>query len=386
VKVLVTCVPQAGHLNPMLPLISALLRAGSDVVVATGEAVHADVEALGARFEPAGQGLDAWFGRLAARTRGAPGDGLPSERIGHYFVPRLFAEIAAADMVDDLLAAGERMRPDLVVFDAEAFAGPLVARLLGARPVNHLFGPLLAPDVSALAADAVSPLWRSFGHDPPSDAGMYDGVTVAICPAALDPAQPPRGVRLELRPAPGPLEAPHRQAPPLVYFTLGTLWSNADVVRTVLAGVADLPVRVVATLGSLDPADISAVPPNVDLHRYIPQQEILPNASLVIHHAGAGTMFGALAHGLPQVALPQAADNFINADLLVRSGAATALAPGELTAESVAKAVRRVLAETSFAESAQAIATDIALMPDADELAAQLQEWASSPTRPPASA
>ena len=73
VTVLVTCVPQAGHLNPMLPLISALLRSGRDVVVASGEAVRNDVEAVGARFEPVGKGLDAWFGELAARTRGGSG-------------------------------------------------------------------------------------------------------------------------------------------------------------------------------------------------------------------------------------------------------------------------------------------------------------------------
>lgn len=373
-KVLVTCVPQAGHLNPMLPLIAASVRSGDDVVVASGEAVRGQIEAVGARFVPAGSGMDAWFGQLAARTRGAPGDGLPPDRIGHYFIPRLFGEIATADMVDDVLAAGERLGPDVVVFDAAAFAGPLVARLLGADQACHLFGSLPLADVSQLATDALSPLWRSFGLDVPADAGLYDGDVIAICPPSLDPATPPRGRRLLLRPAPLPSRAAAgADTEPLVYFSLGTMWANADVVDAVLTGLAELPVRVLATLGSLDPADLRAIPANVEVHRYVPQQEVLPEASVVVHHAGAGTMFGALAHGLPQVALPQAADNFINAELLARSGVGLTLAPADVTPQAVADAVRRVLGESAYATTARRIAREIAEMPSADDVVAALR-------------
>jgi len=373
VKILVTCIPQAGHLTPLGPLITAFLRAGDDVVVASGDPVCAQVESLGARFEPAGHGMDVWFGRLASRTRGVPGDGLPPERISHYFVPRLFAEIAAADMVEDVLAVGERFGPDLVLFDAQAFVGPLVARLLGARQVNHLYGPLVAPEVLRLATDALSPLWRSFGIDVAEDAGLYDGATVVVCPASMDSDVPPRGTRLAIRPSPAPLRPVRPASPPVVYFSLGTLWANADVVRRVLAGLAELPIQVVATLGALDPTDVSPVPANAELHRYVPQQQVLPEASLVVHHAGAGTMFGALAHGLPQVALPQAADNFLNADVLTRAGVALSLAPHEVTSEAVTAAVQEVLEDGSFAAAARVIAEEIDGMPSADEVAAALR-------------
>lgn len=364
-----TCVPQAGHLNPMVPLISAFVQAGDDVIVASGDAVRDQVERVGAQFSRAGGGLDAWFGHLAGRTRGQPGDGLSPERIAHYFVPRLFAEIGAADMVDEVLTAGEMLAPDLVLFDTEAFVGPLVAQLLGARPVNHLFGPMLAPEVSQLATDALSPLWRSFGCDVPDDAGLYDGVTVAVCPPSMDSAGPPRGDHLLLRPTPLPNRAPTPTTPPLVYFSLGTLWANADVVNTVLEAFANLPVRVVATLGALDISAVQSVPPNVELHQYVPQADVLPDASLVVHHAGAGTMFGALAHGLPQVALPQAADNFVNADMLQRRGVAAVLSPEEVTPQAVAAATTEMLADTAAAESARSVADEIAQMPTAYEIA-----------------
>jgi UDP:flavonoid glycosyltransferase YjiC (YdhE family) len=372
-KVLVTCIPQAGHVNPMVPLISAFVRAGDEVVFATGDAVRGQVEKLGARFESAGHGLDEWFGQLAARTRGAPGDRLPAERIAHYFAPRLFGEIAAADMIDDVLAVGERLRPDLVLFDTEALVGPLAAHLLGTRQVNHLFGPLLAADVSQLAADAMSPLWGSFGRVVPPDAGLYEGVTVAVCPPSMDRDPPPRGEWLSVRPAPLPVRPPRRVSPPLVYFSLGTLWASTAVVATALEAFGDLPIRVVATVGSLDPGEVPTVPANVELHQYVPQAEVLPDASLVVHHAGAGTMFGSLAHGLPQVALPQAADNFINAELLERSGVAVVLRPDELTPTALAAAVTRLLADASASQRAQAIAEEIAAMRTAEDVAQRLR-------------
>lgn len=94
-NVLVVSTPLSGHLNPLLPLIRDLVAVGDEVVVATGADGAPAVERSGAPFE-AGAGESSWFERLRDRTRGAPGDGVAPERINHYFVPRLFGEIAAA--------------------------------------------------------------------------------------------------------------------------------------------------------------------------------------------------------------------------------------------------------------------------------------------------
>lgn len=372
-KVLVVSIPQAGHLNPMLPLVSAFVETGDEVVVATGDALREQIEKTGAGFHRAGNGLDAWFSQLASRVRGAPGDGLPPSRIGHYFGPRLFGEIGAADMIDDVVAAGEQLRPDLVMFDFEAVTGPLAARLVGARQANHQVGPLPPPDVLQLMTDALSPMWRSFGHDVPPYAGLYEDTTIAICPPSMELETVPRGERLLLRPAPLPVRPLRPQSPPLVYFTLGTLWANPTVVATVLEALADLPVRVVATLGSLDPGELRSVPSNAELHRFVPQDELLPDASVVVHHAGAGTMFGALAHGLPQVALPQAADNFINAAALADRGAGVTLLPDQMTCEAVTTAVSRALDDEAISTAARAVAEEIAGMPAPAQVAERLR-------------
>ena len=63
----------------------------------------------------------------------------------------------------------------------------------------------------------------------------------------------------------------------------------------------------------------------------------------VVSHAGAGTMLGALCHGLPQLCLPQGTAQPFNTAALLPTGAALALQPEEITADAVAEALGRLL-------------------------------------------
>ncbi len=140
-----------------------------------------------------------------------------------YFLPRAFGEIGVDEMVDDVLRHGQEFTPDLVLFEAFALAGPLVAELLGVPCVAHMFGPLPPRDAVELANDAVSPIWRSFGLEVPGWAGMYGQLTIRICPPVLDEAQLPKGESLRLRPVPLPTGLSERTPRPVVYVTFGTL-------------------------------------------------------------------------------------------------------------------------------------------------------------------
>jgi UDP-N-acetylglucosamine:LPS N-acetylglucosamine transferase len=319
-----------------------------------------------------------WFERLVGRTRGAPGDGLPPERINHYFLPRVFGEIATDDMIDDVVAAGQDFGPDLVLFETYAMAGPLAAELLGVPGVNHLLGPLQPHEVWELANDAVSPLWRSFGHDAPRYAGAYRDLTISICPPSLETLRVPEGDTQLLRPAPLPQQpASAREGRParlLVYVTLGTSFGHPEAFRPILSGLADQPFDVVVTVGAdRDPDGLAPVADNVRVESFIPQAELLPACSAVVHHGGAGTTFGSLAHGLPQVVVPQGADNFINATMLERAGVARVLLPGQVTPEGVRGAVDLVLGEASYRLAARDIAAEIARMPAAEKVADTLR-------------
>jgi UDP:flavonoid glycosyltransferase YjiC (YdhE family) len=72
---------------------------------------------------------------------------------------------------------------------------------------------------------------------------------------------------------------------------------------------------------------------------------------------------------VPQLCLPQGADQFRNAAAGARAGAALVLAPDEADGESVAAGVRRLLDEPAFAEAARAVQAEIAAMPSPAEVA-----------------
>ena len=215
-KVLAVATPGAGHVNPMMPLIEAFLAQGDEVTVAAGEDPGGVVARTGASFRVAGRGEMEWFGDLQARVlHGLPGDGLAPERINHYFVPRLFAEVAAPDMIDDVIAIGRELGPDLVLFETYALAGPLAAQVLGVPGVHHLISPMLPHEVMALADDAVSPIWRSFDCFTPGYGGLYRGITIEITPPSLEEQTIPCGETLAMRPAPLPATGPTHSGSPL---------------------------------------------------------------------------------------------------------------------------------------------------------------------------
>jgi hypothetical protein len=365
----------------MAPLITAMVAAGDEVTVAAHPSLAPHVERTGAALWPAGSDEPTWFTRLAARTRGRPGDGILASRIDHYFVPRAFGEIGTDDLLDDVAAGAEATDPQLVLFETYAFVGPLVAATRGIPAVQHLLGPLLDPDVLDLANDAVSPLWRSLGLDAPGYAGCYEGPTIRICPPSLDRGTVPRGTTLWLRPAPPPLGPSEGCGDrPLVYVTLGTFFAgNLDVVRAILDELADEPLDVLVTLGADgDPAALGDAPANATVERFVPQAALLPRCAAVVHHGGGGTTFGALAHGLAQVVLPQGADNFRNAALLEAAGVSRTIAPDELGPAAVRTAVRAVLDEPRYAAAARALRAEIDAMPTPEAVAAELGTLAAA--------
>jgi UDP:flavonoid glycosyltransferase YjiC (YdhE family) len=104
----------------------------------------------------------------------------------------------------------------------------------------------------------------------------------------------------------------------------------------------------------------------VRVAEFLPQGAVLPVCRAVVSHAGAGTMLGALCHGLPQLCLPQGTDQPFNTAALLPTGAALALQPEEITADAVAAALGRLLEDPSFGAAANRLRTEIERMPSAD--------------------
>jgi UDP:flavonoid glycosyltransferase YjiC (YdhE family) len=176
-----------------------------------------------------------------------------------------------------------------------------------------------------------------------------------ICPPSLQD----KGFtedRILVRPVPhaAPGEMPARTHEKLIYVTFGTVFGGGDLLATAVAGLERLDAQVVVAAPG----------------RWLPQAEVIRQADVVVHHGGSGTMLAALASGVPQVVLPQGADQFGNAQALVEAGAA--VRPDAVSAEAIAESARLVLADGPHREVAGQLAEEIRHMPSPEEVADSL--------------
>ncbi|HEX8001205.1 MAG TPA: glycosyltransferase [Mycobacteriales bacterium] len=365
-RVLLTSTPGAGHVLPLLRLARALRDRGDDVRWAVGPGGVDTVRREGFEAVEAGPAERERHAEYRRRHPDGPPPG-PATR-AHAF-PHMFGGVAAPETLAAALPLAEEWRPDVVVHEVAEMAGPILAGRLGVPSVAHAFG-IPVPTAILPAVDAVlEPLWRAHGLAPrPYGA---DDLYLDICPAPLHNGETPPAARVQpLRPADGGARVPAER--PLVYVTFGTVFNaQPGVLREVVLGAAATGADVLVTTGhDGDPAALGDLPATVTVERFVPQADVLPRCAAVVSHAGSGTLFGALAHGLPSVLLPQAADQFTNAAQASAYGAAVAFGPGAPAAREVEAAVRRVLEEESFAAAAARVAEAIAAMPGPAEAAA----------------
>jgi UDP:flavonoid glycosyltransferase YjiC (YdhE family) len=353
VRLLFTCRQLTGHLQPLLPLAAAAAEAGHRVAFATGEPALTDVRARGYTAFPAAPDPGAREDFLRAFPDLLEVD--PEEHralfFSELFVRRELPVRLAA--VTGIVAA---WRPDAIVNEVAEYGGPIAATAEALPYVTAGYGPLVQPRVAGRAADAAIAFWDAAGVEPVEPRAYLDPCprSLQIGAIALLPALP---VRLTPVPRPGPPPIPLGPHARTVYVTFGTVWNrDAAPFRAAFDALADLPVNVVATLGG--DLDVGPVPGNVSVHRFIPQGELLPHCDAVIAHGGAGTMLGALAHGLPLILLPQGADQHYNAE---RAAAAGAALVGVLD-------VTRLLGDDDLRAAARRVAAELAELPDPAEV------------------
>jgi UDP:flavonoid glycosyltransferase YjiC (YdhE family) len=374
--------PAYGHLLPMVPLIRAAQQAGHEVVVSSGADMTALVGRLGVRAHRSGLTLAESYARLPGH---ATISALPPEEQAGFAARQLFGA-GAVDRARDVLDLVRTWRPDLIVHDTLELGTPTAAVVHGIPHVTHGYGPMV-PDTPYFAA-AIGRAISDEGLPDPVPA-VFAAPYLDICPPSLRSTEPyPWSVVRPLRPSAGEVEPhpadridfsamPHRDT---VYVTLGTIMNQAAAVfRAVINGCLRHPVNLVVTTGpGFDPAELSTLPPAVHIAPFLPQAAVLPHCRAVVSHAGAGTMLGALCHGLPQLCLPQGTDQPSNTAALLPTGAALALQPAEITADAVANALGRLLNEPSFRQAAGRLRAEIDRMPTA---AAVLNAISANPTR-----
>jgi hypothetical protein len=249
-------------------------------------------------------------------------------------------------------------KPDLVVREVNECASAIAARRAGVPHLRVGSSQAFAEEGGlAFAAPALEDVQRGLV------AAIAATPYVTCFPESFDPA--PFPVRRYRDPAADVLPKPlpdwwAGDERPLVYMTFGSVAAAfpaaAAAYRKALEALADLPVRVLLTVGR--ELELGATPPNTHVEQWVPQADVLAHAGLVLCHGGSGTTLGALAAGRPLVVVPLFADQPFNAARVGIVGAGVVA-----SADTVGRAVERVLADGSYAAAAERIGGEMRELP-----------------------
>ncbi|WP_367128831.1 glycosyltransferase [Saccharothrix sp. HUAS TT1] len=367
-----------GHTYPLLPLAIAARELGHDVDYFTGPAFANALAPHGIEHIVGGMELREAF-EIAGAGGGTPQDFDP-ERIAFAFASVLPRSFAA-----DLAPVIAERKPDLVVHEVGNPGAGLAARVAGVPALCHSFGRMWSADeFSDGARKHVFAVAADLGVEVPADDPMVLGHPyLDICPPSVQDKDflASSATRIPLRPVPfaepgelPPWVAEHRE--PLVYLTLGTAFGQAGVLRTAIEGLAALGVKVLVAAGpTVEPDSLGELPDDVVVRQWLPQADLLPHVDLVVHHGGSGTTMGTFGAGVPQLIVPQGADQFSNAAMVTEAGLGDQLLGADVTAEAIATKARRLLSDEAVLDAARAIAAEVAAMPSPHDVARTLPDY-----------
>ncbi len=355
---------EPGHAFPMLALGARLAERGHEVTFETWSRWRSEVEGAGMRFLPAPE--YPLFG---------DDSNLGSEMYEAVVLAAAHTRTAVAEL-----------RPHALVHDILTLAPAMAGELEGvpvATLIPHLY-PVGAPGFPPYALGARLPrtrvghaLWSAVGRGtlgglrqgrdqlnetrrklglPPVER-LHGGLSERLClvgtfPQLEYPRKWPTGTHVV-----GPLmweppfefvEPPAGDAPLVLVAPSTAQDPSHRLLRAALAGLGDLPIRVLATWNRRPLGSRVAVPVNTRLVEWVSYSKTMPSCALVICHAGHGTMARALACGAPVLAVPHRGDMAENAARADWAGVGVRLPWRFLSPATLRLAVRRALSDRSL--------------------------------------
>lgn len=162
---------------------------------------------------------------------------------------------------------------------------------------------------------------------------------------------------------------------PTAYFTLGSEGLEELVAR--LGPLTERGVQVVVAAGAADLSRLQA-PPGVYLEQYVNTDALLPRCDLVCCHGGNGTLYQALAHGLPCVVVATHAEQHYGGKRIRQLGLGRATTLKQLRRRGMASLVedvRQVLETPVYREAARAFASRLKVWDGARLVANDLEAF-----------
>jgi UDP:flavonoid glycosyltransferase YjiC (YdhE family) len=370
-RLLVAAFGDPGHAFPAIALARELGRRGHEVLVESWERWRQAVEAEGLGFT----------GAQEYTVYPPPGPDTPDGQTA----------AAAARALARLMDGFE---PDLVVSDILTLAPTLAAEVAGvphATLIPHVY-PVQQPGMPMYSLGLQPPRtalgrlgWRGTGpllamglrrgrdelNETRARLGLgpierfHGGISELLAVVGTFPQlEYPRGWPGQVR-VTGPLffELPGEKVAipegdgPLVVVAPSTSQDpECKLLRVALDGLADEPVRVLATTNRHRPEKPIEVRANATLVDWVLYSQVMPAADVVICHGGHGTVARALAAGAPLLVCPSVGDMGENAARVAWSGAGLSVPRRLLSRRAIRLATRRLLGEDGFVTRAGEIA------------------------------
>jgi rhamnosyltransferase subunit B len=148
--------------------------------------------------------------------------------------------------------------------------------------------------------------------------------------------------------------------PPPIVFTLGSsaVWVARDFFAESIEAAKRLGQRAVLLVGD-ERNRPTNLPEGMIVADYAPYQELMPRASVVVHHGGVGTTSQGLLAGVPTLIVPFAFDQSDNADHARRLGTSRTVYRRNYRANKVTKELRELLERPAYAQNALEISKQL---------------------------
>jgi UDP:flavonoid glycosyltransferase YjiC (YdhE family) len=171
------------------------------------------------------------------------------------------------------------------------------------------------------------------------------------------------------------VEPPAGQGPVVMVAPSTSQDPEHRLLRAALTGLADEPVRVIATWNGREPNPPVTVPDNAVLVPWLSYTASMPACDAVVLHGGHGTLVRALTLGCAAVVCPVAGDQNENAARVDWAKVGTRLPRRWLEPRTVRLAVRRVLSDPGVEHRTRTVA-DWAREHDGPTAASQeIERW-----------
>jgi UDP:flavonoid glycosyltransferase YjiC (YdhE family) len=417
-RIVLTTIGSLGDLHPKLAIALELRKRGHDVVFATHKEYQDKIKALGFEFHrirPDNTALND--PQEMAR--------MMDLKTGTEYVIKNWVCANLRETYTDLMVSAENA--DFIITGEGVVAARLVAEKLGIpwafavlQPASFLsvYDPSVLPVLPFLAklrglgslanrgiiqlskvlskswAEPIHQLRRELGlppltgnpfiddkYSPYLVLGLFSSVfakpqpdwaknTVLTGFAFYDGSEGETELALELQ------QFLDRGDPPVV-FTLGSaaVMAPGRFYQESVQATKQLNRRAVLLMGKNTPPE--DLPKNIFAMSYVPYSQIFPRACAIVHQGGIGTTAQALRAGRPTLVMPYSHDQPDNAARVERLGTSRTIPRNQYTEERVAKQLRQLLENPSYAAKASEvegiIRTENGVGVACDEIEKQLQ-------------